>query len=156
MIPNAVYYHDLLYSSMNFCREDWHKKALLLFKDSDIVFLDPDNGLLVKSVSIHSSKSIKYVLPNEIIDYFKQGQSVVFYNHRSREPEDVYFKRFSWMRGSSILKEAVMIVLTFRRGTIRDYVFALQPRHSSRVLKCLENMLQGPWRDHFTKTELRL
>jgi hypothetical protein len=154
LIPNAVYYHDLLYSSMYFSREDWHKKALILLKQSDIVFLDPDNGLLVKSVSIHSSKSNKYVLPTEITDYFKQGQSVVFYNHRSREPEDVYFERFSWMRESSVLKQAVIIVLTFRRGTIRDYICALQPNHSHRVLECLEDMLQGPWRDHFTKTEI--
>ena len=69
LVPNAVYYNEILYSpSRTFSRQDWHIKALEMLSSADIVFLDPDNGLLVKSVSSGSAKSVKYVLPNEIAE----------------------------------------------------------------------------------------
>ena len=38
------------------------------FHGCDLVFLNPDNGMLPKSVSRGSDKSIKYVLPEEIME----------------------------------------------------------------------------------------
>ena len=74
LVPNAVYYHDELCSpSSTPSRCDWNIKALEALSSADIVFLDPDNGLLVKSVSPRSTKSNKYVLSNEITDYFAAG-----------------------------------------------------------------------------------
>ncbi|MBR5284718.1 MAG: hypothetical protein IKU27_06705, partial [Clostridia bacterium] len=47
-------------------RNQWHRNALKELKNSDIVFLDPDNGLLVKSVGRKSAKSVKYTFEEEI------------------------------------------------------------------------------------------
>ena len=155
LIPNAVYYHEVLYSpSPTFSRRDWHIKALEGLKSADVVFLDPDNGLLVKSVSLGSKKSNKYVIPNEIADYFSAGKSVIFYNHRCREQENVYLKRFDWMHEDSILSNAVITGVMFKRGTVRDYIFALQPSHASRIMGCVDYMLRSPWRNHFAKLDL--
>ena len=46
-IPSARYFSEPVTVAG---REEWHKKALDLLKGLDIVFLDPDNGMLVKSV----------------------------------------------------------------------------------------------------------
>lgn len=155
LVPNAVYYHEVLYSpSPTFSRRDWHKRALEVLSKVEIVFLDPDNGLLVKSVSAGSAKSNKYVFPSEIIDYYTAGESVIFYNHRCREQESVYIQRFAWLHEHSILKDAVIAGVTFKRGTVRDYVFILQPSHAASVLRCLDKMLQSPWGKHFTKLDL--
>ncbi len=91
LIKDAVYEHNVLgIPSKGFSRKEWHERALQTFATVDIVFLDPDNGLLPKSVSISSAKSIKFVTRSEIIDYYQQGKSVIFYNHRCREQEKVY------------------------------------------------------------------
>ena len=43
LVPNAVYYNEVLYSpSRTFSRRDWHIKALEMLSSADIVFLDPD------------------------------------------------------------------------------------------------------------------
>ncbi len=121
---------------------------------ADIVFLDPDNGLLVKSVSTGSVKSNKYVISNEIAEYYAAGKSVIIYNHRCREQETVYLQCFNWKYENSILKDAVIAGMTFKRGTVRDYIFTLQPSHASRIMGCLDNMLQSRWRNHFAKLDL--
>lgn len=157
LIPNAVYYHEMLYSpSQTFSRRDWHIKALEVLQSADVVFLDPDNGLLVKSVSAGSRKSNKYVIPNEIDDYFVAGKSVIIYNHRCREEESVYLRRFDWMYDNLNLKDAHIAGVTFKRGTVRDYIFVLQPSHATRIMGCVDNMLQSPWGHHFTKLDLSL
>jgi hypothetical protein len=155
LVPNAVYYHEVLYSpSQTFSRRDWHIKALEVLSSADVIFLDPDNGLLVRSVSTGSAKAIKYVISSEIADYFAAGKSVIFYNHRSREKESVYLRRFAWMYEDSILKDAVIAGMTFKRGTVRDYIFAMQPGHAPKIMECLDNMLQSPWGDHFSELNL--
>lgn len=154
LIPRALYYHEvLLPPSRTFSRRDWHIKALEVLGDAEIVFLDPDNGLIVKSVSAGSAKSNKYIMPSEIVDYFAAGKSVIFYNHRSREQESVYLQRFNWMNEDSILKNAVITGVSFKRGTVRDYILVLQPSHASKVIESVDNMLQSPWRNHFKKLD---
>ena len=155
LVPNAIYYHEVLYSpSQTFSRRDWHIKALDVLNCADIIFLDPDNGLLVKSVSTGSAKSNKYMISSEIADYFTAGKSVIIYNHRCREQESVYLQRFDWMYEKSTLKDAIITGLTFKRGTVRDYIFAMQPSHAGRIVGCLDNMLKSPWGNHFTKLDL--
>ena len=150
-----ILFNKVLYSpSRTFSRRDWNINALEALSSADIVFLDPDNGLLVKSVSTSSAKSNKYVISNEIADYFTAGKSVIIYNHRCREQEFVYLQRFAWMRENSILKDAVIAGVTFKRGTVRDYIFTMQPSYAARITGCLDNMLQSLWGNHFTKLDL--
>jgi hypothetical protein len=146
-IPKATYFRKVLESpSIYFSRNDWHQAALQKLNSADIVFLDPDNGVLVKSVSEGSLKSNKYVFPREITDYYAAGKSIVFYNHRSRESEQQYLQRFNWIY--QITNE--FEVMKFVRGTIRDYFFILQPEHSVRIMDCLKTMLRSPWKKHFS------
>ena len=155
LVPNAIYYHEVLYSpSQTFSRQDWHIKALEVLSGADIVFLDPDNDILVNSVSSSSAKSNKYVFINEIVDYFTAGKSVIIYNHRCREQESVCLQRFAWMHEKSILNDAIIAGVTLKRGTVRDYIFTLQPSHAARIMGCLDNMLQSSWGNHFAKLDL--
>ena len=97
LIPKAVYYDEELLPPQTggtAFRDQWHKNALKKLKDSNIVFLDPDNGLLPRSVSLGNRKSIKYIDEDEIVDYYSTGHSVVFYSHRSRQDEQSYLNRF--------------------------------------------------------------
>lgn len=152
LIPEARYYSAILRpgNEHSFSREIWYKNSLTALADADIIFCDPDNGLLVKSVSLTGSKSDKYVTPKELITYYLQGKSVIFYNHRCREKEQVYLRRFALLQQSKELQTARWMGLKFARGTIRDYMFILQPYHIDKVADAIENMMQSNWSNHFS------
>lgn len=100
LIPNAQYYSAILRSGSDrsFSRDVWYNNSQKVLVDSDIIFCDPDNGLLVKSVSLSSVKSDKYITENELVDYYLSGKSIIFYNHRCRENEQLYLRRFASLR----------------------------------------------------------
>lgn len=87
LIPNAVYYDEYLTVAG---RTEWHEQAKKQFRDVDLVFMDPDNGLLVKSVGKGSARSVKYAFYEEAKDYIDSGKSVLVYNHWCRKPEHIY------------------------------------------------------------------
>lgn len=151
-VPNACYYSEILKpgNDRSFSREIWHENALAALGSSELIFCDPDNGLLVKSVSLSSSKSDKYVTKEELISYYLSGKSVVFYNHRCREKESVYLQRFVSLRQCGELTNAIWKGLKFVRGTVRDYLFILQPVHVDKVNSAIENMMHSNWNRHFS------
>ncbi len=115
MLINTTYYSVILKpgSDRSFNRLKWHNNSLETLWCADIIFCDPDNGLIVKSVSVKSKKSDKYILPEEIILYYQSGKSVIFYNHRCREKEDIYLKRFHSLRRRDELSDAAWKGLKF-------------------------------------------
>ncbi|MEI6579689.1 MAG: hypothetical protein WCN92_09545 [Eubacteriales bacterium] len=150
-VPGARHYSAILKpgSDKTFSRDIWFRNSLDALADSDIIFCDPDNGLLVKSVSPVSSKSDKYVMENELVTYYTAGKSVVFYNHRCREKEEVYLRRFAPLRQHSVFENAECRGLKFARGTVRDYIFILQPYHYEKVNGAIESMMKTDWNRHF-------
>lgn len=156
LIPRARYYSAILRpgSDQTFLRDLWFKNSVETLADSDIIFCDPDNGLLVKSVSLASAKSDKYITSIELIGYYSAGKSVVFYNHRCREKEQVYLRRFATLQQSNELLTAKWKGLKYSRGTIRDYLFILQPYHIGKVTNAIENIMQSNWNKHFSELNL--
>ncbi|NLZ80375.1 MAG: hypothetical protein GX913_01000 [Clostridiales bacterium] len=152
LLAGATYYTEILKpgSERDFIRRNWYKESLEVLADADIIFCDPDNGLIVKSVSEKSKKGDKYILPEEIVSYFKSGKSVVFYNHRCREKESVYLERFQPLKQREELSFAEWKGLKFVRGTIRDYIFILQPHHVGRANSAIERLIKSNWNKHFS------
>ena len=157
LLQTGIYYHETLRPVPNNIRESrytWHQNGLKSMNGSELIFLDPDNGLLPKSIGKGSAKSVKYVLPDEIIDYYEAGHSVVFYSHRTREQLKDYLHRFDELFNNLRLKGATIIGISFKRGTVRDYFFVLQEEHKTRVLNGIERLLQSSWNLHFGKIEI--
>ncbi len=48
-------------------RENWFEKSLIKLKTSDIVFLDPDNGIQTDKVKKTQIRAIKYVFTDEVM-----------------------------------------------------------------------------------------
>lgn len=80
-------------------REAWHVDALDAFHDCDIVFVDPDNGLIVHS-SEGTAKSNKFILPSELGDYYRQGSSVIYYQHKARRVDSFYVEQHNRLLSS--------------------------------------------------------
>ena len=119
-ILNARYYSEPVSVAG---REEWHKKALDLLNDLDIVFVDPDNGMLVKSVGKKSVKSVKYTFYEEVRDYVRRGQSVLIYNHRSSKQETQYFHEICYkLQEATGITETDILKITFPKCSVRDYL----------------------------------
>ena len=143
-IPNARYYSEPVTGAG---REEWHKKALDLLKGLDIVFVNPDNGMLVKSVGKRSAKSIKYTFYEEVADYIRQDQSVLIYNHRSRKQEDVYFRELcEKLERITGVPESKILKITFSRSSIRDYLAVpASDDHYKKIRTAFSEMETSVW-----------
>ncbi len=128
-------------------RKAWHQTALARLADCDIVFLDPDNGLNVKSVKPGSQKSPKYVWLHEVSDYIASGKSVIVYSHRPRKKVDVYLAecaaRFT---ADPVLCGKQFFVMTFPRRSIRDYfMIPASQTHEEKICRAIQSLLDGPF-----------
>ncbi len=130
-------------------REKWHWEALSTLSGVNIVFVDPDNGLLVPSAT-GTSKENKYVTPTELADYYRQGSSVVYYQHKARVPDSVYIERHRELIVSSGFEGASGLGLKFNKTSLRYYFFVIQPQHKAVIAKAVDQMLASSWSNYFT------
>jgi hypothetical protein len=73
ILPRGTgYFSELLRADS---RPAWHTRAREALAASDLVFLDPDNGLEVKSMTARTAP--KYALYAETLDYFRAGKIVI-------------------------------------------------------------------------------
>lgn len=124
----------------------WHERALNTINGLDIVCLDPDNGILVPS-AMKTRREIKYARPEEISDYFKQGSSVICYQHKARKKDEFYQKQFAVLVDS--ISGARGAALKFKTTSQRYYLFILQAKHENSVREAIQNMLNTEWRSYF-------
>ncbi|MBZ0200792.1 MAG: hypothetical protein K8H86_13060 [Ignavibacteriaceae bacterium] len=73
-------------------REKYFSEFLVLSKDSDLIFFDPDNGVEVKSKPFGTKNSCKYLYWKEVMSAFEQGHSLLIYQHFSRIKRDEFVK----------------------------------------------------------------
>ncbi len=145
LIEGALYYSDSVPVEH---REDWHQRALSILSGSDLVFLDPDNGMIVPSVGKDKQKQRKYVLDTEVRDYVFQGHSILVYQHRPRVREAVYIDMMMqrFMSLSPVLKRNDIQVITFPRYSVRDYfAISINEEHRMKIKRAITNMVDGIW-----------
>ena len=145
LIDGALYYSDSVPVEQ---RDEWHQYALCELSDADLVFLDPDNGMIVPSAGKNGLKQLKYVIDVELNDYLCQGHSVLVYQHRPRVNEEVYIERMMqrFMSLSSDVKRKDIQVITFPRYSVRDYfAISVSEDHHMKIKKAFANMVNGIW-----------
>ena len=130
------------------CREQWHNAALARIGGCDIVFVDPDNGLLVPSAD-GTKKSNKYAAHQELADYYKRGASVIYYQHKARRPDSFYVEQHDRLLRTSEYNGAYGLDLKFTTTSLRYYFFIIQPKHKQIISDCVGKMLKKPWQKHF-------
>ena len=142
LFENTLFWNKILEGKS---RDKWHLEALKKLGKRDVIFLDPDNGLEVKSTNPYSKNGNKYTTYKEAADYYVQGATVIIYNHRDRKPENEYLKRFSRFIDMEETKNAKMFYLRASRYSVRDYLFLVQERHFSGLEKAIDNFLATEW-----------
>jgi hypothetical protein len=129
-------------------RMDWHSQAMQQLRGCDIVFADPDNGLIVPSAD-NTPKSNKFVLPPELADYYRAGASVIYYQHKARRPDSFYTEQNKQLVASGAFPEAESLGLKFKTTSQRYYFFLMQPQHAQTITRCVEQMMSTRWQNHF-------
>ena len=129
-------------------RWEWHSRAKQLLQGCDIVFVDPDNGLIVPSAE-DTRKSNKFVLPMELAEYYCAGSSVIYYQHKARRPDDFYVMQHRNLIGCGAFPGAKGLGLKFKTTSQRYYFFLMQPQHADRLRSCVEEMMASAWKKHF-------
>lgn len=147
LIENNLYFHDIVPQTEKE-RTLWYKKSQETLQDSTLIFLDPDNGLLVDSVKAYSKKSIKYVYIKEIMKYLenKNCRCVLFYNHRSRMKPDPYFSKKREQLEAHLKTNYPIAHITFPRRAIRDYFAVCKDEKSYDIVKnTFDDLIQSDW-----------
>lgn len=153
-ILDAVFFNERLdFSDVHFrkrdgVRTDWHSWALAALNGCDIVFVDPDNGLMAPSAR-RSKKANKYVLPEELFDYYQRGASVVYYQHKARRQDCFYTDQHNQLLQDERIQGAEGLGLKFTRTSLRYYWFLMRPEHAETVRQCVASLLDGPWGNCF-------
>ena len=134
-------------------REQWLKAALLATTTSDLIFVDPDNGIS-RTASPWRKKGPKYMFIDDCRRFYERGQSLVIYHHLGR-------------RGSAeqqinclaeLLKQELGLTrlpwaLRYRRGSARAYFIAAQENHEAYLESRLKPFVESPWNAHFQRVE---
>ena len=129
-------------------RESWHKNALYNLFGLDVVFVDPDNGLIVPS-AVGTAKENKYALINEIADYYRQGSSVMYYQHKARRKDSFYLDQQKRLIERPEFKGADSLTLKFITTSQRYYFFILQPKHQKIITDAVCKRITSTWGRHF-------
>ena len=133
-------------------RWEWHNLAMEKLRACDIVFVDPDNGLMVPSAD-GTPRSNKFVLPFELAEYYRAGASVIYYQHKARRPDEFYIAQNKQLIASGAFPNAETLGLKFKKTSQRYYFCLMQPQHAAIMTHCVERMLKTPWKNHFVLLE---
>ena len=133
-------------------RWEWHSRAMQQLQNCDIIFVDPDNGLIVPSAD-GTPKSNKFVLPFELAGYYRAGASVIYYQHKARRPDKFYIAKNKQLIASSAFPNAETLGLKFKTTSQRYYFCLMQPQHTAIMTRCVERMMKTPWKNHFILLE---
>ena len=129
-------------------RGEWFAASLLDLASADLIYLDPDNGLLANEKVKNRRAAVKYALPEEVEAYYRSGKNVVYYCHKGRREQDAWKEYKAYMLKT--LPTARQIVLTYRKGTQRSYVLLIHPEDYERYSSIITHFLFR-WKGAFEK-----
>lgn len=129
-------------------RREWYTAAMDKLRACDVIFVDPDNGLIVPSAE-GTPKSNKFVLPFELYEYYRGGASVIYYQHKARRPDTFYVEQNDRLIKTGGFPDTKGIGLKFKTTSQRYYFFLIQPSHVETIMRCIEQMIKSPWSNHF-------
>ena len=148
LLKDAVYYDELLKTrgtppEREYQRNQWFFRSLDALAGTELIFMDPDNGLL-ESNDASKPGAEKYILPDEVEMYFNEGHNVVYYCHKGRRSWK------AWSDYKSVMFERIPsakpAVLTFHKGTQRSYIFLIHEQSFVMYRDIIEDFMRRWYR----------
>lgn len=92
VIPSAVYHNELLPDDL-VGRHAFMGRCAYEFRDVDLIFFDPDNGLEVPSLPKGRKNSSKYLYMDEVAAFYASAKSLLIYQHFPRVERAMFLAR---------------------------------------------------------------
>jgi hypothetical protein len=147
---NGTKYFSKLVPDNKTARQSWLASLLDNTKECNFVFLDPDNGVEVKSKPFGCKNSSKYVYWNEIGELWNNGKSLLIYQHFPREKREKFIQR---MLTSLREKTHNSVIEAFSTSNV-VFLMALQPEHHE-LLPPIVNLVNDRWMGQISSYELQ-
>jgi len=132
-------------------RNDWFQSLISMSKGKDLIFLDPDNGLEVKSRPYGRKHSSKFLYWREVESLWRNNNSLLIYQHFIRENRHNYTQRMLNALSDSTRGS---LVEAFSTPNV-VFLMALQPEHQ-HLHKPIAETVQRKWEgqiDHWNLLE---
>jgi hypothetical protein len=131
-------------------RTDWFIRAQAAVAGADVVFLDPDNGIEVRSVPRRAPKAGKYVFWDEIEALWARGHSLLIYHHLNRTATvNMQTKTLAKYLAERLSRPPFLLPLLFRRGSCRHFWVIGQAAHSCALQSGINELLGSSWNKYF-------
>jgi hypothetical protein len=128
LLPDTTY-HSALVPDARVDRTRWREGLLAATRDVDLVFLDPDNGIEVRSKPAGRKGSSKYVAWQELRDLWNEGCSLLIYQHFRREKCEPFTHRLMVELGRCT---GARFLEAFRTPHVL-FLLAAQDRHTAQL-----------------------
>jgi len=141
ILKNSRYFSDFVPDNSS-NRDIWFSNLINKSRNSDLVFLDPDNGLEIKSRKYGNKNSSKFLYWHEVEKLWSLGKSLLIYQHFIREKREVFIER---MLNSLSEKTEGSVVEAFSTANV-VFLLALQPDHHchhENIVASVERAWQG-------------
>lgn len=139
LLPHAKYFSAVVPDSAE-DRSTWFQSLLVESQGRELVFLDPDNGLEVKSRPYGRKYSSKYLFWREVEALWSSGKSLLIYQHFTREKR-TYFIGRKWTELCQAAPNSLLEVFSTPRVV---FFMALQPSHR-RFHPAIVDAVQRHW-----------
>jgi hypothetical protein len=147
-LPRCRFFSDIVGDRCD-DRTSYFRQLARAAPPSDLIFLDPDNGLEVKSVPPGRRGSSKYLYWQEVRELFSVGCSLLIYQHFPRVDRN----RFVTSTARELARRVgIRSTLTFRTPQVL-FLLAAQPRHRQRLRRAAE-ALAPRWADQIQCREV--
>lgn len=148
LIPKAEYFSSLVPDTAS-GRSSWFNSLAQRAQGRDCVFLDPDNGLEVKSKAYGGKDSPKFLYWREVEALWASGKSLLIYQHFIRENRLNFIQRML-----ETLRNATSgsFVEAFSTPHV-VFLMALQPEHQ-KFHNAIVSSVQEDWEGQIHHWEL--
>jgi len=124
LLCKTDYYSEYLKDNKQ-SRREWFSGLNEKAKQHDFIFLDPDNGLEIKTKPIGRKDSSKYLLWEEVDSLWESGKTLLIYQHFPREERTGFIQRIE----SKLSKHTVASKVQSYITSNVLFLFAVQKRH---------------------------
>jgi hypothetical protein len=148
LLPHAEYFSAPVPDSAPE-RVAWFETLYERAKDSELIFLDPDNGLEVKSRPYGRKDSSKYLYMREVAALWSLGKSMLIYQHFPRVNRIATIQ----CKMAELLAAAPGSFLEALTASRVVFFLVLQPRHRCFHAPIVQRV-QSRWRDQIRHWDL--
>ena len=119
----------------------WHSKAMSKLSNCDVVFLDPDNGFEVKSMS--GKKKAKYAYYKEVDDYRNAGKTTITIQFARQCDPVKRAKDIRCLRAKQFPNDINLPVLRARNSPNVLFFFSAPQHQNERIMKVQQKIATG-------------